>query len=219
MLQCQKCKASLAISTDGVSQTIMDKLFAAYKKRLGTAHKESCIWHRSKGVPDSESSIIPVYMASMLDSDYVSTVEVADPLPELQKRAGSFSENIPDLTKIDDDIMQKATDKVGEGTSGRLALTGWHFADGKIECKVCLAQLRTRSHEPKRARQEVDPLKAHRYYCPYVCGNEPVWKHLANKLLSEERDESLVIQPGEDVLDKVRRLLTKGISSKSLVVD
>jgi len=203
----------------------------AYQKRLGSAHKETCTFYQSEGIPENqEEHAIPVYMASMLDSEFVSLIETTNPI-DIMKNISYPQGEIPDLRATENGFMQKAIDKMQtlgvDSNTSRLAITGWSAVSrGKtkqIECSVCLAHLRARSSpsEAKRARREVDPIKAHRYYCPFVSGftegAEPLWKRIAAAVLSSDDDSSSSpIIDADDHVDSVRQLLSKGISSKKL---
>lgn len=134
-----------------------------------------------------------------------------------------------------------------------LALLGWTPVESsslsessavvRAECTTCLAQaelsLQKTSHRkdkedepppPKKPRRKpaMNPLSAHRHYCPFLCGFPvdkpavPMWQNIVTNLLQAVDDEPRVDQhpgqeaqhKGEAALAAVQQLLRSGLAKR-----
>lgn len=133
-------------------------------------------------------------------------------------------------------------------SASALVLTGWDLrcndneeSSAAVECIFCLSRqpltriavvvgtnLEDESPQAKRRRvmssKWNQPITAHRYYCPWVCGfptttvggncdsittTPPLWQILADRLLAPQ-------QPDTNALVEIHKLLRAGVSSRRM---
>lgn len=204
MLECSHCHAKLCISFDpNLTPTQKQKVALHYQNQLSsTGHANDMCLFWDDDSKDQDGAV-PLYLASVLDPDFVELLEHATPHTVLLDRANRFAFN-PRLGTLKVHPIQKRHDrllfdrvkqKVRAGyTATLLSLLGWTCKqdDGDsrtqrlaLECKVCGSDF------------QGDVVTSHKYYCPWRCGfpgsEEPCWKVLANKIVAMDEapdDES-----------------------------
>jgi hypothetical protein len=199
MLECSHCHAKLCIAFDpALTPTQKQQVALFYQKQLvstGHANDMCLFWDDDSKEQDGA---VPLYLASVLDPDFVELLEHAAPHTVLLDRANRFA-FFPQLmsTKVnpikhrqDRLLFDRVKQKVRAGyTATLLSLLGWTCREENggsptkmmtLECKVCGSEF------------QGDVVSSHRYYCPWRCGfpqrGEPCWKLLANNIVAIDEE-------------------------------
>eukprot|EP00545_Synedropsis_sp_CCMP1620_P013767 CAMPEP_0119031260 /NCGR_PEP_ID=MMETSP1176-20130426/41453_1 /TAXON_ID=265551 /ORGANISM="Synedropsis recta cf, Strain CCMP1620" /LENGTH=328 /DNA_ID=CAMNT_0006987651 /DNA_START=539 /DNA_END=1525 /DNA_ORIENTATION=- len=250
LLECSHCHAKLCVSFDEAllpSQRV--KVEQYYKEQLATKGHASelclfCDIGTNKNKEDATSlqqkeQTIPLYLAAVLDPDFVAWMSHPTPQAMLVERSQQIAvaptrlQELPqdDAENGDQLLVGQVCDKflttnnddsstIGDvdKTVLALALLGWTGSStndnttsaASLECKLCLSSL----HNQQISTSAASLLKRHKFYCPYRCGitegDEPCWKTIANKSLESLNEErENDYQSADATLLRIQRLLAQ----------
>lgn len=209
MLECSHCQAKLCITFNPqLTPTQKEQVTLQYQRQLSTtghANKMCLFWDDDSKQHD-DGSAVPLFLARVLDPDFVELLEHATPHTVLLDRANRFAscsqKQIRDIInplqqqqRQDRLLMNRVKQKVRSGyTATILALLGWSYPEKEEEddddkcitemtlmCKVCDSEFHG------------NIVTSHKYYCPWRCGfppdGEPCWKVVANKIVAQSGEE------------------------------
>ena len=214
MLECSHCHAKLCITFDSqLTPSQKQQVTCHYQRQLSTTGhaNDMCLFWDDDSKHNDDGSV-PLYLASVLDPDFVELLEHPTPHTVLLDRANSFAfcpQKLPKVNPLqqrqDRLLFDQVKQKVRAGyTATLLSLLGWSYQgeeDGHTEitlkCNVCGSEF------------EGDVVTSHKYYCPWRCGcqgdGEPCWKVVANKIVALV--ESADHESANDALSRLQAVL------------
>lgn len=210
LLECSHCRAKVCVAFDAkLLPSQHKKVEQHYKEQLrtkGHITNPQCLFY-SKKESDDDDDGMPLYLAAVLDDEFIAWMDHPTPQTVLLEHAQQLT-NLTELEELpeEDDADQKLIDQVcdklivadGDDTNDSaptnnktavtLSLLGWTRCGATsteskttLDCKLCLSTL------PETTTNRRLAMRAHKYYCPYRCGmtdgGEPCWKLIANKAL------------------------------------